>query len=155
MNKEKLQTWALIAEIIGGFAVVLSLILLLIGVRENTDTLKAATYDSLLADLGEHRRAVFTNDSLTEFSSKPRENLTPAEQSRVQSSILSVYYIFERAFIHWETGNLDENGWERFSRIICNQYQGPEFQDYYNAYIDQFTTQSFQNFRSNECAGET
>ena len=46
----KLEKWALIAEIIGGIAIVLSLVFVGIEIRRNTNAAYAATYDQILAD---------------------------------------------------------------------------------------------------------
>ena len=60
MKNEKLQNWALIAEIVGGIAVVLSLIFVGLGVRQtadetalNTQSIRASAYQDLIQQISE------------------------------------------------------------------------------------------------------
>ena len=53
MKNELLQSWALIAEIVSGIAVLVTLVVLIFQVSENTEATIAATYDSLVADMSE------------------------------------------------------------------------------------------------------
>ena len=41
--KQKLSEWASIAEIVSGIAVVITLVFLIFGIRENTEVTRAAT----------------------------------------------------------------------------------------------------------------
>ena len=45
--KEKLQEYALMAEIIGSIAIVVTLIILIMNVRDNTNAIQIATIDNL------------------------------------------------------------------------------------------------------------
>ena len=47
--KAKLQEFALIAEIVGAIAVVISLIYVGLGVRQNTDAIQVANHQALVA----------------------------------------------------------------------------------------------------------
>jgi len=151
MENQQLQKWALIAEIVGGVAVVVTLMLLVIEVNQNTETLKAATYDSLVADLGEWRLGNARNDSIASVLSKSWEEMTPEEQKRQRDVIVSLFFILERAFIQWDAGNLEERDWERFRRSICgpNEFN---FEQRYGYLIDQFTIARFREFRKDQCA---
>jgi len=60
----KLPDWASIAEIISSVAVVISLIFLIIGVKENTEVTRAATYARNVYALIAFREKVATNDDL-------------------------------------------------------------------------------------------
>ena len=152
MNKEKLEIWALIAEIIGGFAILVTLVLLVVEVSENTSTLKANTYDSLVADLGEWRLGNARNDYIPTIRG-PFSELSEVEQLRVRDSIVSLFFIFERAFIQWRVGNLDDDAWERFHRSVCSVSLNPEFERNFGYAIDQVTTKDFENYRKTACAG--
>jgi len=47
----KLEKYALIAEIVGGFAIVLTLVILLLEVRGNTEAVQAATYRDVVESI--------------------------------------------------------------------------------------------------------
>jgi hypothetical protein len=49
MNSGKLQDWALVAEITGAIAVVISLIYVGVGVRQNTDAISVANHHAIVA----------------------------------------------------------------------------------------------------------
>jgi len=49
MKNEKLQEWALVAEIVGAVAVVVSLIYVGVSVRQNTDAILVANHQAIVA----------------------------------------------------------------------------------------------------------
>ena len=55
MNSEQLQKWALLAEVIGAAAVVITLIFLIVETRENTNAIQSQTYQALTAELNRSR----------------------------------------------------------------------------------------------------
>lgn len=51
MDKEKLQVWALTAEIISGVAVVATLLFLAFEMRDNTNAAQAQTFQTLMQEI--------------------------------------------------------------------------------------------------------
>ena len=51
MKTIKLQEWALFAEVLGGIAIVITLIFLVLETRANTNAIQVQTYQSLTAEL--------------------------------------------------------------------------------------------------------
>jgi hypothetical protein len=70
----KLSDWAGIAEIFSGIAVVVTLVFLIIGIRENTEVTRAATYADLLDGLNEYSMQVAANLGTGRENSSWRES---------------------------------------------------------------------------------
>jgi len=62
MKNEKLQKWALIAEIVGGLAIVVSLVFLIIEVRGNSNLIRANAYDQNIQSLVDWRMWVISDE---------------------------------------------------------------------------------------------
>ena len=159
MDYQKLKSWALLAEIFGGLAVLVTLVVLVLEVQSNTQTLRASTYDSLIADLGNWRIENARNDSLLEIrfiiDTEGREALSPKQALLNVETVVSLFLIYERAYIQWEAGNLNTNGWERFRRAICLRSGDQAFEERYGSPIDFVLTRNFRDYRHNNCDSET
>lgn len=155
MNDQKLQRLALISEIVGGIAVIVTLVVLIFEVRENTETLKAATYDSLVADLAQHLLENTHDEQVFEAqfirSTEGLDALTPRQLLRRQQVFVTQFMHYERAFIQWQAGNIDDEAWNRFHRAIC-RIAGPEFEESVGPRINGITTDSFRLYRANNCS---
>ena len=124
MKKSKLKIFALIAEIVSGVAVLITVILLLYGVWENTNAVKVDTYDRLLSDMTAVFMTSATDDELAE-AIRIRRNEDSKTQSEFQQFIdwrffQALYLIYERAYIQWESGNMDDYQFERFRVHMCS-----------------------------------
>lgn len=155
MNEQKLQRFALVAEIAGGVAVIVTLVILIFEVNANTRATKAATYDALVADIANYRMEISRNEPLIEAEfirrTEGMEALTPRQKHRREFSYSSLFLQFERAFIQWQAGNLDDEAWQRFHVSICRISSHPEFEGSVGRVIDQMTTASFQDYRKSAC----
>jgi len=154
IDREKLQYWALVAEIVGGFAVLVTLVLIVIGVGENTNAIKAATYDSLVADMGNWRMQNATNESLLEGnfvqSTEGTDALSPIQLYQRRDAYISLFFIYERAFVQWEAGNLDDASWQRFEIAMCRTSAG-RFEEAVGSFLDTVTTEAFAEYRHSQC----
>jgi hypothetical protein len=155
MENENLRKFALIAEIIGGLAVVTSLAILVFEIQGNTRALQASTYDSIVADLANARYENSRNESTMEAifvrSSEGFDALTPKQSHLLDEQALALFQIYERAFIQWESGNLDDRAWVRFSRVICQASGDVSFEEQLGPRLDRLTTDSFTEYRKNQC----
>ena len=155
MNNDKLQRYALIAEIVGGIAVLATLILIAFELRTNTITLRASTYDSLVADMSNQRFERALNTTVSEGyllrEEEGREELSPMQAYQRREIFVAMYLIYERAFVQWKAGNLDDEAWERFHRNICQNSGLVSFERNVGNWIDLSTTTSFKEYRLNEC----
>ena len=63
MSRERIKYWAQISEIIAAVAVVVTLIFLIFAVRENSDLVRADSFNRSIESLVEWRSAIATNDA--------------------------------------------------------------------------------------------
>jgi hypothetical protein len=145
----KLSEYAQIAEVVSGLAVVITVIVLVFEVRNNTAAVESATYDSLVSDMTAWRLAVVSNPSLIEnIYSTQQLNSEGIEGVRIyerQYILMASFHIYERAYIQWQAGNLAGEGWERFERQICLD-QGPGFKEGMGPRIKEAVIESFYEF---------
>ena len=115
MNWEVAST---IAEIVGAFAVVVSLIYLAIQIRaQNGEARIAAMHDisvgyrDALANLADEQTAVLFDKALQDYDS-----LTQVESIRLIAVVGRMYRVWEEAFIQHQTGRLEERTWQSMFR---------------------------------------
>ena len=109
MKKIELQEWALAAEIIGGLAVVVTLIFLVSETRDNTNAIQAQTYQSLTAALNENRKEAATSEMsviIRKFSDTGLASLSQDESFRLMMNTEGKWGIYESAFYARERGVL-------------------------------------------------
>ena len=122
MKKIELQEWALAAEIIGGLAVVVTLIFLVSETRDNTNAIQAQTYQSLTAALNENRKEAATSEMsviIRKFSDTGLASLSQDESFRLMMNTEGKWGIYESAFYARERGVLGQDEWVRFHNAIC------------------------------------
>ena len=148
--RKRLQECALIAEVISGLAVVITLVFLLVGIRDNTAINKALMYEELLSDLNQHNLTILQDPELSRiWATRTQDSindLTEEELSRLTIMYRVQNRIFDAALFSYQYGFLGEDEWARFEGGICSirrnmtdemweLNQGPvsaEFVDYVN-----------------------
>ena len=61
----KLEKWALLAEVIGSVAIVVSLVVLIVEVRASTDLSRLAAYETVSRDFDESRVLSMTDENVS------------------------------------------------------------------------------------------
>lgn len=126
MKKLSLAEWALAAEIIGGVAVVITLVFLVVATRENTNAVRAQTYQGLTSELNEIRAAYATSEMADLFlvsSAQGLDALSVTDRIRLQLNAEAKWGVFENAFFSRDRGVLGEDEWARFERAICRSFE--------------------------------
>jgi len=125
---EKLQRWSLIAEIVGGIAVVLSIVYLAVEVQRNTNAIQSQTQQGLLELVAEDNMVVATNAELADLYVRAQKNLaglTEVERERYKRLVSHAFNIWEQAFLTYTNGTMEEQtwlGWNRGYRfLVCNE----------------------------------
>lgn len=119
--KHELQTYALIAEIVGAVAVVISLIYVGVGVRQNTDAIMVANHQALVA-MDMEKNAWFKDPQFAaayEAALTEGAQLTPAQQRQINTFSADTFNAWEFAFITRNNHMMDEEiwrGWDGFYR---------------------------------------
>ena len=156
MDKANLQKWALVAEIFGGIAVVVTLIFLVLETRENTSALKAQTYHFLTAELNDVRQDANEPDMsemIWSLRQTGLEALDDVERWRVMNFVTGLFGVYESAYFALERGTLGAEEWARFHDRICFNRQ--VYDEIWNpergGSIVSSITPQFRNFIESEC----
>ena len=125
----KLERWALIAEIVGSFAVVVTLVFLLVEVRENTEETRAANRHTVFTDLREQLLVRAQSPSLAAVieSASSGMELTPAQQSQYIGYLFAVIKSVEEAYFQYAEGRLDKEYLDtRIAGLVNRNFLGNE-----------------------------
>jgi hypothetical protein len=119
----KLKKWALSAEIASGFAVVITLIFLIIEVRENTEVARADACSELMRDLNNLAIAITQDDRMNriwqQYHSGEAAALSDEETARLGVLLRNTFRTYETAYYRKQYGTLGESEWARFEEMSC------------------------------------
>lgn len=123
--KEKLQEYALIAEIVSAIAIVGSLIFVGLEIRQNTNAVFATSYDQLLADQMDLRMRMASNpESISAFEKyrtvEDVNDLSTLEYQVGGYANSALYQLYERAYFAYDRDRLGDEEWNRYMRWICS-----------------------------------
>ena len=113
MGKRSLSDWAAIAEIIGTVAILVSLVFVVVSIRQNTAELRLQN-ENFLFELQDSARADFvSNPWLVDISIKfdNGEELTPAEQRRYFGHTVRYVNVWEMVFYWNQSGQIEKQSW--------------------------------------------
>jgi hypothetical protein len=123
---QKLSDWANLAQIASGIAVVVTLVFLILDLRENTDVTRAAMYQQSSVSLTEFRRDIMRDPELARlysaFLNNQAEGIDGVDRVRLNQLVLNNFQISENAFFARRYGLLGNAEWSRFERSICGNY---------------------------------
>ena len=129
----KLKKWALIAEIIGAIAVVVSLLYVGTGVRQNTNAIQSSNHQNLVAmDLNKNtwfRDPEFA--ALYESGLQDIDALSLAQARQFNTFLADQLNVWEYAFVTHENGLMEDPIWEGYNRYFSSQLILPSYQTYW------------------------
>jgi hypothetical protein len=118
-----LSDLANVGEIIGGLAVVISLVYLAIQVRQNTDSVRSATlqtntalWSSLLSDMADSG----TVEAYT-IGLSGRKDISPKQYTQFFLLCRGLFAAFENQHYQYRCGILDEETYKGYARAISEQ----------------------------------
>lgn len=125
--KEKLQDYALIAEIIGGVAIVASLIFVGLQIQQGTSITRAASYQDFVEELNDWRSLLLTDSEIRRLFliSARAEDMSDLEaDERLSLGILygNLFSILESAYYSREYGLIGNPEWERIKLGLCDNF---------------------------------
>lgn len=124
--KEKLQEYALFAEVISAIAVVVTLIFLVIGIQENTNATQAAAYQDLLGELNDANSTLINDAKLatlwSERKTRALEDMDDEDAIRLTYMNRVYFRTLDAAFFSFINGSLNATQWERFRSAGCLSY---------------------------------
>lgn len=117
----KLDNWAKIAEIMLAIVFVVSLIFLIVEVDQNTNSVRASTYQSMMGELNAWRLTMASDPTLSVAMQKvidSPDELTDTERAKMILIFDAMWGLNENAFFTRKHGVLGDSEWVRFHRIM-------------------------------------
>jgi hypothetical protein len=125
---EKLSDWASIAEIVSGIAVVITIVFLVVGIRENTNATQAVAFADLQAEFNRLNESQLDDPALAHlwvnrFDARVTDKLNAEEFSRLVLMNRMIFRLFESAYYARKKGSLDDAQWNRFLFAMCGNFR--------------------------------
>ena len=151
---QKLSNWASAAEILSGVAVIVTLLILIVGVRENTEITRTAMYGSITDQFNAFETEMLLNPDLRPIyfrylNSEPG-GFQPNDQESVAMMVAILFRTLDRAFAAKEKGQIGDEEWARLERSVCTNYKRAESFDQLPT-VRFLTTDSFWEFAVESC----
>ncbi len=129
----KLEKWALIGEIVGSFAIVVTLVILIFEVRGNTGEIRAATLADIARRTQEFALLNARSRQLAELYAKfdEGEELSSADLMQLGSVTIGALKLAEESFIAERDGRLDPEIWETRAAFVIAQLNRKVLRDQY------------------------
>lgn len=128
--KTKLENIALLAEIVGAVAIVISLFFVGIQLAENTAAVRANSAQSSFDASRQFLLGVALDADLSRIrqagSANP-DSLTPLEFARYNTVEYSNLIYYQSIWIQWTLGAVDDRVWQQYRRILCGGFSSPGF----------------------------
>ena len=138
MKKLKLADWAAVAEIVGTIAVVVSLAIVVVSIRQNTAVIQA-TNDNFLYELTDAWYSdIASNSNLSSvwLKFRSRESVTEAEEHQVYAQVMRYLNAIELAHARFNDGLMPENQWNMWSngfRLWVREYLPRDYWEEFRA----------------------
>ncbi len=126
MKKKKLKEWALLAEVISGVAILLTLVFLVLEIRTNSELIRIDSFDRNIQSLIDFRMSVIADPASLEvmaayFGDSP-------EASKKTMLVNSLWNLYEKTYYARVYDTIGMSEWGRFEYSICDNFQrDPEF----------------------------
>lgn len=141
-----LKKTALLAEIIGGVGIIVSILYLALEVSENTTNTRISNHIALIEQAGELKYLRMTNPDMAEIVLKGldnKTNLSEVDQFRFQSYASQAFDLWETAFLMNESDVLPAETWEIWHFAWCKALKAPGYRAMWdegmrNNYTDRF-----------------
>ncbi|MBC2838591.1 hypothetical protein [Robiginitalea sp. SC105] len=132
--KVKLKKLALLAEIIGGFAVLISLVFVGFQFRENAKATKSANASATISSLGDWYQQIGNNQQSSElfynFMAAP-DSLTPQQRFQAVMNVHGIFIIFQNSYYLSKEGTLDAEMRNALTSVILGVKDQPGFHFYW------------------------
>ena len=133
MRKLNLSEWASLAEIVGAFAVVISLLLVVSSLDRNTTAIKAQVGDASFTAVREVNLDLLNNPELFDITLRAFENLDSLSEAEMEKYKVWLHVnldIWERQY-DWEISGLFEKdvidmSWNSYFSTWTKRYVTPE-----------------------------
>jgi len=121
-----LEKSALVAEVVSGAAVLITLIFLVIGIGENTDATRAAVYRDISDGINQFNLILVDDPALARlWSGRFDVSLDSMESDDAERIVYMNRVLFrnlDSAYFSFRNGSLGSAQWERFHTAACRNY---------------------------------
>ena len=125
MRKLTLSECAQIAEVVAAIAVVLSLVYIGVGLRDNTAAIRSASVQAITTTSISGLIAQTTNADLSRLRRAgdiDPTQLTEDEAYRYSTLYRQIWLSFQNVFLQRDLGVIGADLWGTYERIICNEF---------------------------------
>ena len=112
--KLSLERFALIAEIVGGFAVIVSVIYLAYEVRQNTAATRSLTHHEIFDSTLDVNQSIANDADLADIFARSRTGyveLNEAEKFRLFLTFVNYFNMWDAAYTNHQNGLLETDAW--------------------------------------------
>jgi hypothetical protein len=153
--KLKLSDWASIAEIASGVAVVITLVILIVGINENTAATRASMTAISHTGLGEFERTVLVDPDLRRIYSAyildETADLDEQDQRTLAIMIANLFRTIDTTYTLQTFDFLGDQMWAPFVPILCQHYNLALNSD--NAWVLTTVSNGLAAFIESTCPG--
>jgi hypothetical protein len=117
-----LKKAALVAEILGGLGIIISILYLAFEMSENSDSQIVANQLVLTGRLQALNASVLENNELAHLIARSRSDsssLTPGENEQIRAYIINLVQIWEDVYMVRAMGDIPETYWNIWSQALC------------------------------------
>lgn len=132
-----------LGEFIGALGVVISLVYLAQQMRQNTTSVRAASFNSMVQNSIRLLEHSFRDSEFASFlhrAEKDPEQLTPDEKVRWDSYMTAVYRHFGNLIYQHRVGALDGQMWESYDRTLKDHLRTASWGAWFRAHDHLFST---------------
>ena len=133
----KLKKYAHISEIIASFAVVVTLIVLIVEIRENTAAIRATNRQSISARIEDRTMSIATSPELSRLLVMVKEpggiKIGSAEWAQLTSFYVGLITATEDAYLQYRDGRLERGFFEVRARRALLLLDNPNGRDFFRA----------------------
>ena len=131
-----IQALGNLGEFVSALGVVISLIYLTHETRQNTVSVRAASFNSMVQNSIGLLEQTFSHPELAEFLSRAEQDpssLTEGERRRWGAYMTAVYRHFGNVVYQFRTGALDQQMWESYERTLKDHLRTPAWGQWFHA----------------------
>ena len=124
MSKWKKQSLKSVLELVTVGTVILSLIFVMLELRQNTEASQSATLQSMISASQDHLLLLASDPELNRIyrqgMSAPN-SLNEADKSRFFFLLRAQWLRFQNAYLQWQAGTMSNEGWSFYESYLCAQ----------------------------------
>lgn len=143
-----LASWSQLGEAIAGFGVIASLVYVAAQIRQNTRSVRAATYQSLVGTSINLLQSIYTHEDVARLFSKMRSGaglseLEPIELAKAEPALLAAFRSFDNVLYQQRVGMLDPGLWLGYRAVMHSFVRIPAWREWLDSNRDKITPQLY------------